>query len=158
MTTLLDPAVTAAQTRHEELRRDLVRHTEYLIAAVGSNAPHAPAQERLVEFLRTELLPHAAEEEDLLDVAADTEATGLLAHLMQDEHRLLGVLCRVVEHAAHPVDAAVAAGALAVLFDLCVLLEDDHLLPALGGTDTDLRALLPVDPPADRDHARGHAS
>ena len=158
MTTLLDPAVTAAQSRHEELRRDLVRHTEYLIAAVGSNAPHAPAQDRLVEFLRTELLPHAAEEEDLLDVAADTETTGLLAHLMQDEHRLLGVLCRVVERATHPVDAAVAAGALAVLFDLCVLLEDDHLLPALSGTDTDLGALLRTGSRAAEDDVRRSAS
>jgi hypothetical protein len=148
MTTLLEPAVTAAQTHHEELRRALVRHTEYLIAAAASNTPHEPAQRRLVEFLRTELLPHTAEEEDLIDVAADTESTGLLAHVMQDEHRLLGVLSRVVEHATHPIDAAVAAGALAVLFDVCVLLEDDHLLPALSGTDIDLNALLAEDLPA----------
>jgi len=142
MTTLLEPAVTAAQTNHEELRHALVRHTEYLIAAVASNTPFEPAQHRLVEFLRTELLPHTAEEEDLIDVAADTTSTGLLAHVMQDEHRLIGVLSRVVERATDPIDAAVAAGALAVLFDVCVLLEDDHLLPALSGTDVDLNALL----------------
>ena len=142
MTVLLEPAVTAAQTNHEDLRRTLVRHTEYLIAAAASNTPHEPAQRRLVEFLRTELLPHIAEEDDLIDVAADTASTGLLAHVMEDEHRLLGVLSGVVERATHPIDAAVAAGALAVLFDVCVLLEDDHLLPALSGSDVDLNALL----------------
>jgi hypothetical protein len=134
MTTLLEPAVTAARTHHEELRRALVRHTQDLIAAVAGDTPHEPAQRRLVQFLRTDLLPHTAEEQDLIDIAADTASTGLLAHVMQDEHHLLGVLSGVVERATHPIDAAVAAGALAVLFDVCVLLEDDHLLPALGGT------------------------
>lgn len=142
MTTLLEPAVTAAQNTHEELRRTLIRHTEYLIAAVAADTSPVAAQRRLVEFLHTELLPHTAEEHDLLDVAADTEPTRLLARVMRDEHRLLGVLSGVVERATEPLDAAVAAGALSVLFDVCVLLEDDHLLPALSGTDVDLGALL----------------
>lgn len=142
MTTLLDPALTAARTHHEDLRHRLVRHTEYLIATVATKAPHAPAQRRLMEFLHDELMPHAAAEEDLLTAAAETEATALLARAMLDEHRLLAALVGVVERATDPLDAAIAAGSLAVLFDVCALLEDQELLPALAETDVDLAGLF----------------
>lgn len=146
MTTTLDPAVSqvtaAAEAHHAELRDRLTQRTEALVAAVATRTPHEPAQRKLVDFLRAELLPHAEVEEDLLYAAASTEPTTLLVRAMQDEHRMLAALIDEVEQTTNPMDAAMAAGALVVLCDVRIEQENRHLLPALAEAGVDLTALL----------------
>ena len=143
MPTLLDPAVaTAAETHHEELRRQLVHHTQSLIDAVDTRISHDRAQQRLAAFLRTELLPHLDAEEILFYTTCDAGPLDLLTRAMQDEHRVMAALIRELERPATPMDAAVAAGALVVLFDVRVQQENQHLLPALAATGIDMSVLV----------------
>ena len=143
MTTLLAPSVaTATETHHEELRDQLVRHTQSLIDTVDSRLPFEPAQRRLAEFLRTALLPHLDAEEILLYATAEAGPADLLARAMEDEHRVMAALIREIERAAGPMDAAIAAGALVVLFDVRARQENRHLLPALAATGVDVTVLL----------------
>jgi hypothetical protein len=143
MTAALEPSLaTAADLHHEELREELVRLSQALIDAVDDQIPFEPARRRLAEFLRARLRPHLDAEEVLLYATAESGPTMLLARGMQDEHRVLTALVQEIERATRPMDAAIAAGALVVVFDLRVRLEGRHLLPALAATGVDLAFLL----------------
>lgn len=145
MTTTLDPTtalVTATQTHHAELQTRVIELAERLLAVVEAGTPHEAARRQLVDFLRTELLPHAAAEDALLDAVAATDATALLVRAMQDQHRMFVALAEEVEQSSTGTDAAVAAGALVVLCVVRIELEDRHLIPALAEAGVDLTALL----------------
>lgn len=149
MTTSLDapsPALAAAAAHHTDLRTRLTELTEDLITAVGAGSSSHPAAARLVEFLRTELLPHAEAEDRLLYTTVRTGRTALLVRAMQDEHRMMAALVDEIEWAPTPMDAAVAAGALVVLCDVRIEQEDVHLLPALEAAGLDLCGLLAPHP------------
>ncbi|MCF6744708.1 hypothetical protein E9529_10525 [Blastococcus sp. KM273128] len=143
MTAALDePAVAAAPERHEHLRDGLVRHAEAVIGTVAAGQCHETARAELVDFLRGELIEHTRVEDELLLGAGGTGRTALLVAAVQDQHRMVGVLAREVERATDPLDLAVAAGALVVLFDVCAHQEDRYLLPALAAAGVDLDGLL----------------
>ena len=143
MTTLLDPAVaTAVEIHHDDLSDQLLRHAQALIDAVDRRAPHEPAQQGLVEFLRTELLPHLDAEEVLLYTTDGTGPVDLLSRAMHDEHRVLAMLIGEIERSSTPMAAAVAAGALVVLFDVRAHQENCHLLPALAASGVDVTVLV----------------
>lgn len=146
MTTTLDPAIApviaAAEAHHADLQARLTQRTEALVAAVATRTPYEGAQQKLVDFLRAELLPHAEVEEALLYAAASTEQTALLVRAMADEHRMLAALIEEVDQATNGMDAAVAAGALVVLCDVRIEQENRLLLPALAEAGVDLSTLL----------------
>lgn len=142
MTTTLDHVTAAAENHHEDLRNRLVRYTETLITAVVTRRPHEPARRVLVEFLRGDVLAHMEVEEGLLFTAGETDRTALLVAAVQDEHRMLAALAREVEQATDVMDLAIVAGALVILFDVCMHQENRYLLPALAATGVDLPNLL----------------
>lgn len=144
--TPLAAVTTAAAAHHADLRTRLTKHTNALVAAVATRTGHESAQRTLVDFLRTELLPHVRMEETLLYAAVGTEQTALLVRAMEDEHRKIVGLIDEVEQAGNGTDVAVAAGALAALCDVRIEQENRHLLPALAEAGVDLSALLTDSP------------
>ena len=145
MTTTLEfpsPAITAAAAHHADLQTRLTQRTEAFLAAVAGGSSCEAKWRELVNFLRTELLPHAEVEDALLYTAVRTDTTALLVRAMQDEHRMIAALIDEVEQATTPMDAAVAAGALVVLCDVRIEQENVHLLPALEAAGLDLVGLL----------------
>jgi hypothetical protein len=145
MTTTLEPtspALAAAAAHHASLRARLTELTEAFIGAVAAGSPAAAPRGELVTFLRTQLLPHAEVEDQLLYTAVRTDRTALLTRAMQDEHRMIAALVDEVQRAATPMDAAVAAGALVVLCEVRIEQEDNHLLPTLEAAGLDMANLL----------------
>lgn len=152
------PALTAVKTHHDDLRAGLTELTESFIAAVADSGPTRPARDRLVSFLRQELLPHAEAEEHLLYGAAPTPTTALLIKAMHDEHQMMAALIKEVEHST-TMESVIAAGALVVLCDLRIQQENEQLLPSLAAAGLDLDGLFDEHPeivgPADAaDHER----
>lgn len=158
MTVTLDsrsPALAAAKTYHDDLRAGLTELTESFIAAVTDGGPTRTARDRLVSFLRTELVPHTEAEEALLYEAAETPATALLTRAMRDEHRMMAALIKEVEQ-GRTMESVVAAGALVVLCDVRIQQENEQLLPSLAAAGLDLGGLVanrpeivgPADAPA----------
>ncbi|QGN32049.1 hemerythrin domain-containing protein [Microlunatus sp. Gsoil 973] len=143
----LDPSssLVAVKGRHADLRAGLSGLTEAFITAVGDGVPSRTARDRLVSFLRTELLPHTEAEESLLYDAATRPETALLSRAMRDQHRTMTALIDEVEQGA-TMDAVVAAGALVVLCDLRIQQENEQLLPSLAATGLDLDGVLGTHP------------
>ncbi|CCG05662.1 hemerythrin domain-containing protein [Blastococcus saxobsidens] len=142
MTTSLDLITAAAEIHHEDLRDRLVRHTQSVITAVTAHWPYEPARQDLVDFLNDELLAHTEVEEGLVYTAGENDRTALLVAAMLDEHRMMGALVREIEQATDGIDVALAAGALVVLYDVCVHQENRYLLPALADAGVNLTALV----------------
>ena len=95
-----------------------------------------------IDPVRAEAVSIAAEDhhdELRYGLAARVE---LLVAAMQDEHRMLSVLAAEIEKSTDPLDVALTAGALVVLFDVCVAQGNRYLLPALAASGVDLAALL----------------
>lgn len=135
------PAATvsvAVQSHHAALQAELTSLSEALLGTVSSGTGHGPAQRRLVQFLRAELLPHVEVEQDLLYAAGGGPAIALLVRAMRDEHRMVVALVDELDGAVRGVEAAAAAGALVVLCAVLIEQEDTHLVPALAGAGFDL--------------------
>ncbi|MBO0812145.1 MAG: hemerythrin domain-containing protein [Microlunatus sp.] len=148
MTVTLDPpspALTAARTHHDDLRAGLTELTESFMTAVADGGPTRTARDRLVRFLRTELLPHVEAEKAVLYGAADIPATALLTRAMHDEHRMMAALVKEVEQST-TIEAVIAAGALVVLCDVRIHQENEELLPSLAAAGLDLDGLFDKHP------------
>lgn len=136
------PALAAAAAHHAGLRARLTELTEAFIATITAGTSDPTPGDTLMAFVRTELLPHAEVEDQLLYTAVRTDRTALLVRAMQDEHRMIVALADEIECATTPMDAAVAAGALVVLCEVRIEQENVHLLPALEDAGLDLASLL----------------
>jgi uncharacterized protein (DUF2249 family) len=143
MTLTLDPPtpLVAVKDRHTDLQAGLADLTEAFVTAVGDGVPSRTARDRLVTFLRTELLPHAEAEVSLLYDAASRPETVLLSRAMRDQHRMMTALIDTVDRGA-TMDAVMAAGALVALCDLRIQQENEQLLPSLTATGLDLYGVL----------------
>lgn len=135
-------ALVAVAAHHAGLLERLTQRVEAFVETVRSGSPPEPARSELLAFLRTELVPHMRVEDALLYRAVRTIRTALLARAMQDGHREILALIDEVERGATPVDAAVAAGALASQCRVRISQEETHLLPALEAAGLDLSELL----------------
>ncbi|HET7326596.1 MAG TPA: hemerythrin domain-containing protein [Nocardioidaceae bacterium] len=145
MTTTIDPispAAAAVEAHHAQLRTRLTERTDALIDAVARHRPHEEPRRELVDFLRTDLLPHVEAEESLLYTAAAAAPIQLLARAMEDEHRMVRALIDEVAQTTDGMDAAAAASALVVLCDVRIEQEDRLLLPALTEAGVDLATVL----------------
>ena len=126
-------AAAALVAHHRQLSGELAAHTVRLQAAAGEDQQLVwRARDVLLDWLRAELLPHAAAEEAALyPAAAELPAGRLLVDGMLAEHRVITDLTGELAAAGSPVTAAAAARALAALFAVHLAKENDLILPLL---------------------------
>lgn len=134
-------AVEAVEAHHAQLAGALTAHVERLLAA---GAAWQPARDALVQWARTELVPHAqAEEKTLYPAAAAAERARLLVDAMVAEHGVIVGLVDEVAGATDGIRAAAAGRALQALFDTHLVKENEQVLPLLAqAPDVDLAGLL----------------
>jgi hypothetical protein len=115
--------------------RTLRAHVESLVTAVSAREPFAatrPALDRLVDWCREQLVPHArAEEATLYRPVAGTEKGELLIGGMLEEHQAIYRIVDDLAHATDPVRAVALAGALEALVSGHLAKENEQLLPLL---------------------------
>lgn len=130
-------AADAVVAHHSELVAALTRRVASLRAAARANDQRwRDSRQDLVTWLRTELLPHAAaEEQALYPPAAARDAGRLLVEGMLGEHVAITRLVGELEAAGTAVDAAGAARALAAVFQVHLDKENNLVLPLLLGSD-----------------------
>jgi uncharacterized protein (DUF2249 family)/iron-sulfur cluster repair protein YtfE (RIC family) len=131
-------AADAVVAHHSELTASLTKLVAALRAAARTGDQRWPERrQELASWLRTELLPHAAAEEEALYPRAAAEAAGkLLVDGMVDEHRAIVQLVAELERSGTAVDAAGAGRALAALFQVHLAKENDLVLPLLLESDS----------------------
>ncbi|MBE7700296.1 DUF2249 domain-containing protein [Oerskovia sp. Sa1BUA8] len=137
-------AVEAVVAHHTEMNGTLGLLVEALVQAVESGAPAAVAHRRLVDWTRSDLLPHAqAEEAAMYPHAHRDEHARLLVDAMIAEHGVIGELVDALDEAATPVRAAAHARALQVLFETHMTKENEQILPLLAlSSDVSLAGVL----------------
>jgi uncharacterized protein (DUF2249 family) len=139
-------AAAALEQHHAALAGALLLRVEALltIAAEDSGAGWGQEADRLVDWCRDTLLPHAAAEEQTLYAAAYHRAEArLLVESMVKEHLALRGLVDEIAVANTPLAAAADARALQVLFANHVEKENAVILPLLAGApDVSLAELL----------------
>ena len=124
-------AAEKVEQHHAEMAGRLDLLTGRLVAAVDADGAEDARQE-LLGWLRHELVPHAAaEEETLYPAAAQLPESRLLVEAMLAEHELIHRLVADLEGASAPVAAAATAKALETVFDSHLAKENDQLLPTL---------------------------
>jgi uncharacterized protein (DUF2249 family) len=134
-------AAAAVVAHHTQLAANLTRHVTVLRDAAGGDAglETGPVWRRerqmLLDWLRTELVPHAiAEEAALYPAAAEQPGGRLLVEGMLAEHQAITALVTELDNAGTAVDAAAAARALAAVFDVHLAKENNLILPLLLDT------------------------
>lgn len=131
-------AATAVVNHHAQLAGELDRRTEALLAAVEvarrAETEAEAARRQLLDYLHTELVPHALAEEGALYPVAASRAEGkLLVDGMLGEHRAIVALVKEVESSPSAVRAAGAARALAAIFATHLTKENDLVVPLVAG-------------------------
>ncbi len=145
-----DPAAQAVVRHHAQLSEGLNRRVEALTQLVdddfSAGTPQAggaataendqlkaeAARQDLLGWVRGEILPHAAAEEQALYPPAAALPEGkLLIAGMVEEHHALAALVAEVEGAGSPLRAATAARAISALFAVHLGKENDLVLPLL---------------------------
>jgi iron-sulfur cluster repair protein YtfE (RIC family) len=133
----------AIRAHHDELKAGIAGRVAALHDAVRTRGEWGPAKDDVLRYLRAELLPHAAAEEQALYPAARRGASEMLVAGMIDEHRAIVAHVRRLEEATDPIDAVAAASAVLALFDAHLAKENDRLIPVLiAEPDVSLGALL----------------
>jgi uncharacterized protein (DUF2249 family) len=137
-------AVEAVEAHHAQLAGALALRVQTLLDAARTASDAAPARADLLDWARTELMPHAiAEERTLYPAGQARPELRSLVEAMIAEHRLLERLLTDLEATVEPVAAAGAGRALQVLFDSHLSKENDQLLPALAtAADVSVAGLL----------------
>jgi len=133
-----EAALSAMLDHHAQLRGELESRLAAFREALAVDAPHG-ARDALVEFVDHHVLPHAAAEEgSLYPAAARNERAALLVESMVLEHRELERKAQSLRSAATPRAALSSAEAIAAVFAVHVVKENDLLLPLLS-RDPDVR-------------------
>jgi uncharacterized protein (DUF2249 family) len=102
------------------------------LEAAQTGADALAARDELVDWARTDLVPHAEAEEAVLYAAAVTiPGHKVLVEAMIAEHRVLIGLIDTLAAADHPVRAIASAGGLRTLFETHVDKENTLVVPAL---------------------------
>lgn len=128
-------ALDAIEAHHAALAGALTLRVDALHRAVGVGDGIEPARRALVDWCRTELVPHAqAEEQVLYPPALERPEIRLLVQAMVAEHELLTALVARLGD-GDGLELVADAAALRVLFEAHVAKENEQLLPALA-TDT----------------------
>ncbi len=122
----------AIRAHHLELENGLRIRVLDLFEVVRAGRSHQDATMATLRFLDTELLPHAAAEEQALYPAADSGVAALLVRAMREEH--VGLVSRVglLRVAPGAIEAATVASAILALFEAHIWKENELLIPALA--------------------------
>jgi uncharacterized protein (DUF2249 family) len=127
-----DVALSAIVDHHAQLRGELESRLAALRQAVTDDSTDS-AHARLVEFVDGHLLPHAAAEEmSLYPAAARNQRAALFVESMLLEHRDLERKAQLLRYATSPAAALSSAEAIAAVFAIHVVKENDLLLPVLS--------------------------
>lgn len=127
-----EEAAIAIRAHHSELRAGLAGRVNALAGSVRRGSRHAEAQRIVVDYLDTEVLPHARAEEETLYSAADAGLTALLVRSMRAEHDMLTRHVESLRAETDAVGAAITAGAIRALFEAHLFKENELLVPALA--------------------------
>lgn len=133
-------AAEAVRDHHAAMAGALELKGEALLAAARSGEVQAfrRAQEALVAWCRTELVPHAlAEERTLYAAASEHPDAKLLVTAMLAEHAEIVSLVDQVEHGPDVVAVVGATGALRRLIALHLVKENEQVLPLLVASPRD---------------------
>ena len=124
-------AAEKVEQHHAEMAGRLALLTADVVRAARTDRA-AAARHALLSWLRDELVPHAAaEEQTLYPAAAQIAEARLLVEAMLEEHTLIHQLVADLERAEDPVEAAGLARALETLFGSHLAKENDQLIPTL---------------------------
>ncbi len=141
-------------TEHDEAARDtIIRHHAELVGGVrtraheladtvGAGRPHLLAWADLVGYLGSEILPHAAAEEDTLYPAAAAAGLSGQVEAMVEEHRRLEDAVEALARTTEPAAMVGQAEQIEALFTAHVAAENDVVLPALLEGDGGLAEIL----------------
>lgn len=127
-------AAAAVEQHHAAMAGALALRAESLAALARSGRAEelAGLRDDLVGWCRDELVPHALAEEETLYAAAAARPEGrLLVEAMLAEHEVIVGLVDRVARATDPVDVALAAASLRVVFEVHLAKENDQVLPLL---------------------------
>jgi len=129
-------AAEAVERHHAQLAGTLALKVESLIALARAGRPlDEEVRSDLVDWCRTELVPHAlAEESTLYRVAAQRPEGRLLVEALLAEHQVILDMVEGLGQAADAVTAAVTAGALRAVFETHLVKENRQILPLLVGS------------------------
>lgn len=112
-------------------------NVEELVAAIGradTSATHT-AKDRMLGWLRNELLPHVAAEKTVLFPEAERSPEGkLLVAVLLDEHAAISAHVGRLFDADDPVRATLVVGGLTALLDAHVERLTQQILPLLAAT------------------------
>ncbi len=129
-------AAEAIVEHHAQMAGAVATLCEAVIAAAAAGAVEAlrDARDQLADWCRTELLPHAFVEEEVLYAAARGQVEGrLLIDAMVVEHASLDMLTTQLE-SDNPTRIASAAHALHILLSLHIDKENNYVVPLLAAT------------------------
>jgi uncharacterized protein (DUF2249 family) len=130
-------AVEAITRHHAAMAGALGVRVEAVQQAVRFGQDATAARDAVVEWSRSELLPHAAAEEETVYAAAAGRPEGrLLVEALVAEHRSITDLVEQLAKAPDAVAAASDAAALEALFSAHVAKENDQVLPLLAADPT----------------------
>lgn len=139
-------AVEAVVAHHTEMNGTLGLLVEALVQAVeaGDATATTTARQRLVDWARADLLPHArAEEASMYPHAHRDPDARLLVDAMTAEHGVIGGLVDSLAGATSPVRAAALGRALQVLLEVHMTKENEQILPLLAlSSDVSLASVL----------------
>ncbi len=129
-------ALQAVEAHHAQMAGALALKSESLAAlARAGHALDLDVRDDLLRWCRTELLPHAAAEENTVYRAAgDLIEARLLVEALLEEHQVILGLVDDVAATTDAVSAAIAAGMLRAVFDTHLAKENDQILPLLSAT------------------------
>ncbi|QIA27404.1 DUF2249 domain-containing protein [Thermaerobacter sp. PB12/4term] len=144
MTTRNETVAARIRAHHDAMARELDGRLDALVAAVRRGEPYRPALENVLQYVRQEILPHAAAEEETLYAAASRREAGrALVKGLTAEHGTIQETLRRLEGAGDALEAVALASALTALFISHAAEENDALLPVLMEEPAeDLEALL----------------
>jgi uncharacterized protein (DUF2249 family) len=126
-------AVEMIKSHHAQLAGHLVGVTDAMLSAAERPSDFEAARSAAVAFLTSELLPHAAaEEERLYPAAARTDRVRPLIESMIAAHRVIAALADRVRNESTPLRAAAAGHALRVLFEAHLADENERILPVVA--------------------------
>lgn len=134
--------IQAIKTHHAQLARELDALTAAVLGA-ARKGDCTVERSQLHDWYRTELVPHAAaEEQALYNRASDLDTTSLLVRGMIAEHVALVSLIDKIAVVEQPLDVANTAASAQALFTIHLGKENDLLLPAMNSAGIDLAAAL----------------
>lgn len=126
---------------HRTMVLELGARVDALVEAAEAGEGAEEARLATLDYLRAELLPHAAAEEETIYAAAP-EPARLLVRSMILEHGRLVAGVGDLESTPDGIRATATARALEWLFEIHARKENELLLPALSDSGADLSALL----------------